>query len=251
MSLLINELIDLLKSILNLETISNNENTLSIDVLLTKLLTEYDKACNSIYVTEYVELWLITYFDISYKTDNFIMSNVKNWQDLFDSLKVIESIDVENDMTQILISQLILSLCEISIINLQKLAISSELRSILQTCIFDSKFTDDSRNSVPIQIKNMIKIYSLLLAVTCSTIDIMSIINTLPSNIAFMIFDNICCNMNNLSLVNQIIFENTHHHIKFQNDVDPQTKNITIQLWVELNNTTHQRMLTLDTDLII
>ena len=251
MSLLINELIDLLKSILNLETISNNENTLSIDVLLTKLLTEYDKACNSIYVTEYVELWLITYFDISYKTDNFIMSNVKNWQDLFDSLKVIESIDVENDMTQILISQLILSLCEISIINFQKLAISSELRSILQTCIFDSKFTDDSRNSVPIQIKNMIKIYSLLLAVTCSTIDIMSIINTLPSNIAFMIFDNICCNMNNLSLVNQIIFENTHHHIKFQNDVDPQTKNITIQLWVELNNTTHQRMLTLDTDLII
>ena len=46
MSLLINELIDLLKSILNLETISNNENTLSIDVLLTKLLKEYDKACN-------------------------------------------------------------------------------------------------------------------------------------------------------------------------------------------------------------
>lgn len=251
MSSLINGRVNVLENILNLETISDNKNRSAIDVLFIELLTKYDKICNSDSIKEYVEVWIAKYFDISYETDNFIMSDFNNWRVLFDSLKLMDNVHIKNNIEDILISHFILSLCEISVINLQKLAASTELRIILQKCILDSKFVGDSVDSVPIQIKNLIKLYSMLLSVTCCTKDIMDIVYLLPSNLTFMIFDNICDHFNNLSLANQIIFENYYHHMKFEIEVELQKKDMTIQLWVKLNDTTHQRILTLGTDLII
>ena len=251
MSLLTNKRISLLKNILNLRIIPNNENESSIDILLAVLLTKFDKRNNLDCITEYVESWLLTHFDTSYGTDNFIMSNPKNWQYLFESLNMTKDIDVDNDLECILISQLILSLCKISIINLQKLANSPEVRSILQKCIFAFKYDNDNGLSIPIETKKLIELYSKLISVTCSTKEVMDIVSELPSNISFKIFEHMCFYMSNLSLMNHIIFENYCNHIVLQKGVEIQIKNITIQLWLELNNIIHNRILTLDGDLII
>lgn len=169
MSLLTNKRISLLKNILNLRIIPNNENESSIGILLTVLLTKFDKRNNLDCITEYVESWLLTHFDTSYGTDNFIMSNSKNWQYLFESLNMTKDIDVDNDLECILISQLILSLCKISIINLQKLANSPEVRSILQKCIFAFKYNNDNGLSIPIETKKLIELYSKLIYLSCFT----------------------------------------------------------------------------------
>lgn len=244
MSKLTIERVNNLAKILTLDFIDIEEKG---DFTENEILEQFLVSCEATgdldHIAQYVEvLWLIRNFKISYNNDNFDLSDLQVWQDLFNYM-------TENEIEIILILQLIISLCKISIINLQKLSSCTEIKNILKSFLFLKENPIEMSSLVT---KKIVELYSILLSTKTNSREIFDISQQLPSPNAFSIFYNISYrNLNELPFINQLIFQNHYHHIKSPPNKNSKIRDYSIQFWIELNNVTSNRIMTIDENLIV
>lgn len=242
MSNLTIERVDNLNKILNLDIVDIEEQgECTKQDIFEQFLNNCELTQDLDHITQYTELWLIRNFDISYNNDNFDLSDFETWELLFHTL-------TENTTESILIVQLIISLCKSSIINLQKLANCTEVKIILKNLLFNE---DDIEKASSQTIEKLIELYSALISTKSNTRETLNLAQQLPSPNAFSVFDNICNNLNELPFINRLIFENHYHHIKSPPKTNLKIKDYTIQLWIELNNVTSNRIMSIGENLIV
>lgn len=241
--------VDILTNLLNLDILeSNDQKDESIGYLIYLFFNKYDPLDDLDQLDGYVELWLVQHFDISQGNYNFKDTSVEIWEQLFEGITNNDKEKEDTDYTEIiLIIQLIISFCKINPINLQKLSNTPKIKEYFLTILDHHK----DRDQVNILRNKLTEIYSMLLAVNNNTRQVLKIINTLPDQYAFNILENIGSNLNNLLFANQLIFKNHYHHIFIPINKSKNVKDCTIQFWLELNNISSNRIMTIGDNLIL
>lgn len=245
MSKLTIERVNSLTKILTLDSIDIEEKgDLTENDILEQFLINCEVTDDLDHITQYVELlWLIRHFNISHNNDNFNLSNFQIWQDLFNNI-------TENENEIILILQLIISLCKISIINLQKLSNCTQVKNIFKSKLFPKE--QHLIETSPLVTNKLVELYSILLSTKSNSREIFHIFQQLPSTNAFSIFYNISYNnLNERPFINQLIFQNHYHHIKSPPETNIKIKDYSIQSWIELNNVSSNRLMTIGESLIV
>ncbi|SMN20157.1 similar to Saccharomyces cerevisiae YCR032W BPH1 PProtein homologous to human Chediak-Higashi syndrome and murine Beige proteins [Maudiozyma saulgeensis] len=235
-------LLDILSSILSL-TQSNDDSETSIRedfniIFNNSPFSNTEPIDNINKLDSYIEEYMVTLF-ITYNTNNnFIFSNTDKWIDLLH----LHLTTTTNDY--IIALQIILYLTNVSFINRQALAYQQSIKTALfKLLALTSEFREQNiKHSRTIQFQ-LTELYARILSINCRPREIVDIYDKiLPFN-QHQLISTLGNHISDPLLQNYLQFENSSLSL---NAIDTQHDNtITLQLYIEFNNVTSNRFLSL------
>lgn len=231
------ELIELLSSSLSLVQVDETNTSVKDDLLSIVEDYPYNDTKETIeeaLLDSYVEESMETLFQVDSVDDNIIFSNINIWIDILNFSWPINE--------HIIALQIILYVTTISFVNRQKLALNDELKEEL----YNKIISNNDNSSLLSQQYN--KLYAKILSVNCKPVDLMNIYDSIPRKSKHQLLKLLGNQISDPTLQNFLQFENSYKSINISNQ---EKKYMTVQLYLEFNNITSNRFITIGDNIFL
>ncbi|CCE63441.1 hypothetical protein TPHA_0E03510 [Tetrapisispora phaffii CBS 4417] len=247
---MVSKLLDCFNKLLRLSPVEDSSQPLESSQVISRIIVEYqvklendnESIKSGEDLEDYIDWALPKYFNIDIIDDNFIVKeNEDNWT-LF--LQLIITNNEKELIIKKCLLQIIIALIRVSFINKQKIGKCLKFQNSLK----DTLFTKDSEFALEESLRQILNtLYTETLSVSSTIDDLLNLYDNFTRSKD--IINTLALQTTETLSQSYFLFQNSYKIFSIKDALPPKSKSIAIRLYLQLNNVTSNRIMTIGCNL--